>query len=40
MKGRTSGEDIVDQQDAFACDAGGIVHGEGAAKIGEAFVFW
>ena len=39
MKGRAGRENIVDQEDAFACDARGIVYGEGPVQIRETFFF-
>jgi hypothetical protein len=39
MKGRASGENIVDQEDTFARDARAIVYGEGPVQIRETFFF-
>ena len=39
MKRRAGCEDIVDQQDMFVFDLGGVVYGKRPAKIREAFLF-
>jgi len=37
MKGCAGGVDIVDQEDALACNERGIIDFKGSAKIGETF---